>query len=478
MLALLFCSGALAACEGAGGVSEDSGAPSEQTHKRFDGATLRILGKNPDHGPSEAARQWIGDEETKGNLIGEVAGARRDWLLEEYGITIQYTPCDAEEYYITEEVNRQMLSGLNEYDLYVDGQYAMSQIARDGYLKDLRSLPYIDLNNEWYDRYCIENLSVGGKVHYVAGDALITDDENVYCILFNKDLYEEQGYAGMFDGRSLYDLVDDGDWTYDAMLRICKESYSDRNGNGRTDPEDGFGLIIDNGCVQVLMAGGGYEMSSKNEDDFPELTVFNEKAASLFAQVDRITNEKAFVLNSDRIGTTSPYGDVEKNFGDGLTTFYMTKLNSLSELRKYPDLRFGVLPVPKASAAQEVYCNSAAPLHFSAIGIPLNIAGEELEMTCAALEALGWYGREYLTPAYVETTLKLKRVEAPEDAAMIDLILNNRVFDAATVYNWGGMLSFFNQFALTQSRDFASAWETVANKTMAEMQETIDKFTK
>ena len=314
-------------------------------------------------------------------------------------------------------------------------------------------------------------------MHYVAGDALITDDENVYCILFNKDLYEEQGYAGMFDGRSLYDLVDDGDWTYDAMLRICKESYSDRNGNGRTDPEDGFGLIIDNGCVQVLMAGGGYQMARKDGDDIPYLSVFTEEAVSLFNSVDRITNDRTFLMNADRLGTQDNYGLCTNNFGNGLTTFYMTWLNKLSTLQNYQNLHVGVLPIPKHTPEQERYYNFAASLHFSVIGIPANNGGR-LEMTCTALEALGWYGREYLTPAYVDTLLKLRRAEAPEDARMIDLILNNRAFDLALIYDWGGMLSFYNQFAQTQARELQSAWERVASKTQTDMQETIEKFQK
>ena len=151
----------------------------------------------------------------------------------------------------------------------------------------------------------------------------------------------------------------------------------------------------------------------------------------------------------------------------------MTKISAVNSLREF-ETNFGILPVPKLDNTQTSYYNSAASLHFSLVAIPVTAA--DPEMSAVALEAMGYYGQQHLTPAYIEQTLKLKRVNESEDAKMIDFIIDSRSYDLSVMFDWGGLNSFFNKFAGSGKTDFVSQWDSVKDLAQAQMETTLLMF--
>ena len=99
--------------------------------------------------------------------------------------------------------------------------------------------------------------------------------------------------------------------------------------------------------------------------------------------------------------------------------------------------------------------------------IPTTVA--DADMSGAVLEALSYYGKEYITPAYYDTTLKGKYFRDEESSEMLDLIFASRFFDVGTYYQLGG----YNEKVITMMQqgdtDFASMYqknEKAANKVL------------
>ena len=92
---------------------------------------------------------------------------------------------------------------------------------------------------------------------------------------------------------------------------------------------------------------------------------------------------------------------------------------------------------------------------------------ENPDETGAVIEALAYYGKKEITPAYYEVNLKGKYFRDEESAEMLDLIFETRFFDVGMYYQLGG----YNERVITMMQqndtDFASMYaknEKMANK--------------
>ncbi|HPE95004.1 MAG TPA: ABC transporter substrate-binding protein [Bacillota bacterium] len=457
--------------------SSDESASSEyvKLDKYYENGVLRILGKK-DGAHTYSKRQWLYNEELLGETINDAVDTRNRWLLENYGIEVQYTADTSGNYFINDTVQLLVDSGTDEYDVVCDSLTALSTLAQKGALYALDELEYLDLANDRWDQAVTEKLSILGKTYYAAGDILITDDDYTYCTLYNKDMFTEYDLGAICGESNMYDLVDNGGWTYDQMHQMTKQVAGEVDGDGTMTKYDRWGVVSDISSIYILMAGSNYSMSQLVDGE-PQLSVQSDRAINLFTKASELLNDADVSLYSERIGGSSYYSDGEAIFGDGRSLFYIWKISAIYNFAADFTVNFGVLPIPKAEEDQSSYYNAAAYIHFSAVAIPIT-NGDNLELTCVALEALAALGKEYLTPAYIETTLKLKKLQDDNDSRMIDLIIGNRTFDLATIYDWGGLGSFFNKFAATGNTEMVSAWNAIASSTQAAMEETVEVFRK
>ena len=67
----------------------------------------------------------------------------------------------------------------------------------------------------------------------------------------------------------------------------------------------------------------------------------------------------------------------------------------------------------------------------------------DLEMTGHVLEAMGYYSQQILTPAFIDTTVRHKALRDEDSSNMLNLIFENRVYDIANIYDFGGVQSLF-----------------------------------
>ena len=137
--------------------------------------------------------------------------------------------------------------------------------------------------------------------------------------------------------------------------------------------------------------------------------------------------------------------------------------------------------MPKLDENQEEYATSCTVYYATFFSIPTSNV-EKLDATCYLLEAMAYYGQEMCTYEYYDKTLKLKRMEDPEDERMLDLLFQNRTFDLGAVYDWAGpkagMLQFYTGMIGQTSSDIISSYESKRASFQAAIDATIDTFTK
>lgn len=116
--------------------------------------------------------------------------------------------------------------------------------------------------------------------------------------------------------------------------------------------------------------------------------------------------------------------------------------------------------------------------------IPSGGDGTALENTPAALETVGLITEalnaesyKRIIPAYYETTLKNKGVRDEESIALLDLIVDSRVFDIGYVYDgWSGASFFFQKLVYANNNNLASMWKTNEKAVTKHYNKVIDFF--
>ncbi len=450
-------------------VSEAEGFPLE--YKKFDNATVTILGvASGRHTYGEM--QFVANEEQDGNVINDVVAERNNYIEETYGIKIELLSED----YPNTKIDDMLATGLDTYDVIVGDVFNMMPKVTSGAFHKLNDL--LLLENEWWDQNSIKFLSPAGDTYMVAGDALICDDIFTYLVLFNKDMYEDQGLMDQYG--SMYDMVDAGEWTYDRLHTIAKAvSRPDPDGKW-TNVNCTYGFLGDAYGSTMMVAGAGVSTVELTDDGF-NLVVGSQKSIDVFQKVQDLMGDTAASCYVEQI--TESWSGISSIFKNNRGLYYLTVANGIVTLRQSATeeeaVNFGVVPIPKFDEEQENYYSGINAYQSEVITIP-STNKANLDATVYALEALAYYSHspasgKSLKEAYYETVLKLQSVESDDDARMLDIIFGNRLYDLGGIYNWGGLIGVYSH-CLRNNAGLASYWESIQGKVESEMDATLEAY--
>lgn len=445
----------------------------------FNGQTIRIF-------CVETARhiygelQFVPDDEKTGNYVSDAVASRNNTIEEKYGLKIQVDSVK----YPSEDVKILIQSGTCEYDIVVDSVDRMVTSVTENLYWSLDDI--LDLENEWWDQSSINSLTLSDNHYFVAGDALITDDDNIYCTLFNKKMYDENTEIKEKYG-DIYELVKEGRFTFDSFQEMSKiVSHPDENGQYGFDAT--FGNLSHGYGATIMVNGAGIALAEKAANGTVLLNPGTERALDVFGKVYEIMSDKRITQRAELIvgkgSKTSQYGfsELQVMFEAGRGLFYNTTSSSITALKQSSDNRdfdFGVLPIPKYDENQSNYYNSVNRYQSSVIGIPVT-NNENLEATAFLLEALGYYSED-VKDAYYRITLQLQAVTDDKDAEMLDIIYSNRFYDIGAIYSWGDpSLNLVGLYTTVIGNDSAntvvSTWESIKGSVENDMQETINQY--
>ncbi len=404
-------------------------------------------------------------EVENGDPINDAVYRRNMSLTEKYNVTFSIQNETQDK--VVSMTQKFISAGEDAYDLVYARMIDVTGLLTGGNFIDINTVPYIDLDNPWWDRNSVEKLSVLGKLYLVASDINIIDKDATASIVFNKK------YAQDYNFPDLYEMVGKGEWTMDAMMGLYKGKTVDLDGNGIIDGNDIYGFLGKHDVTASFYMGGGGTFVSKDEDDMPYISFENERNYDIAMKIFEIVYDKENFYNQHLM--QKPVDDplFEKMFPDGHGLFYWTRLDGITAMRA-SETEFGILPIPKYNAEQENYMNMVSVHTSGLMTIPKTAV--DIDRTGIILEALAAESKYTLIPAYIDTALKGKYVRDAESEAMLDIIFANRAFDLGDVYNFGGLAGNFLSIASTGNTDVASFYEKNQKATVAAIDKFIEKI--
>lgn len=401
-------------------------------------------------------RNYFHSDENTGEAI-DVALFNRELKVEEYlGVDISHTMVDIIEN-IPSKVREITMAGDDLHQMVLAHCIVgISTMATEGMLYDLASIATVDTTTDWWNSDSMENLTVGGKQFYAVNDYMIPDPN---AVIFNRD------FIKVYDLEDPYDIVREGDWTFDTMISMMKTVTTD-NGDGQWDINDTYGFGCPNDWfLTSFVYSADLLLLKKDADDLYTLAFgMNERTIKLADKLDVLLNGPDTFLygfTHDFPGYNGYDETKSLSIKKGRTLFGLVTLNDLHTYRD-TTVDFGLLPYPKLDSEQENYIS----LDWSGLMcVPASVKNPE--MVGEVIELLAYYSDEEVLPAYYDLVLGEKLSRDEDSKEMLDIIFDGIVYDAGMNYfgfgaknlgkfwdfgdeisaaNWSGLSSFVAKY--------------------------------
>ena len=368
---------------------------------------------------------------------------------------------------IASMVGQQVTAGDSTYDVVYQLLSAAPALIQKSYFHNLFNVPNIDLEKPWWDQNSISSLSTMGILPLVSTSINVNDKDATAALAFNKTI------ASNNQLEDLYTLVREGKWTYDKLTEMAEATYNDSNGDGTMTPDDVYGFLGGRDVIDSLYHGSGSQFITKNENDEFVFTFGTERDVDVISKgIDIVNSVWYFNHHAWKDQSDILYRQI---FETGHGLFFWMRLDDVTNMRA-GDADFGIIPIPKYEEAQDKYYSLVSQHTTGLMSIPITCAGDELSEVGMVLEALAAESHYTLIPEYIETSLKTKNSRDAESADMLDIILNNRVFDPMNVYSFANFGDAIMDAADANNKDMASlikSKEKLVNKSIEKVLKAV-----
>jgi len=396
-------------------------------------------------------------EEMTGDLLNDIVYNRNLAVADRFNIGISFA-YSADEYGM--DCTPSILAGDDAYDLLAPhGRFAFD-IALQGLSYEWNLLPYVDLNQPWWDKGARESFTIHDKLYTTTGDICYLSLGQTFCLFFNKNLFDEYQIAYP------YQDVLEGTWTWDKWENIINITNIDMDGDGVMNWENdqlGYATSLWSGLINMQF-GGGLSIVSVTDGE-PEITFMNERTVEVY--------DRYFKHIEKGVTIDISHGDA---FRKGNLAFMDATVHNAVTYRDMED-DFGIIPFPKYTEDMEY--RSCVEGGTNLFLVPITVS--DLERSSIILEALASESYKNLIPQYYEIVLKTKHVRDPESSEIIDILRGSRVYDFG-YYNMSiGLDSIpVNLYQTYGNGDnlvsFYQSKEKVAAKMLQKLMEKYDKI--
>lgn len=488
-LCLLLCGSVfLVACGGEGDESSKSTVSTEKVTTGYDPSTGKYVVEMPEFtwdkdefviliNSNEVQTTYFSEEivpdlySTTDTKLNDAVRDRNYEIEEKYGVTIKAEVVGD----VASELRESVTSGLQLYDAAMPFMPGAATLAQEDSLYNLYDFSdYFHFDQPWWDQSAEEALTVDNKLFFTTGDISIMQKIVSIAVTFNKKMLSEY-----FPGEDLYQMVVDKEWTFDKMIEMGREVTSDTDGKAGMTYEDTWGLSSSFGDASMFYLASGNKYIEKDGNDLPVLAFGAEEVSISLSQT---ILEKLQLIDDWAFHCNNATGDIWvislDVFGQNRALFRTSAFSAIKKLRQYDDAEeFGLIPMPLMTADQDTYYTPCNIAYAYGVVIPSDLEFEDAKFSAYMLEVMAVGAKNYVTPAYYESTLKQRDLKDEESEIMLeDYIFSNIVYDLGISYNFGGISGMLTTLMSTSSTDVASSFEEIKGAAETAIEDCLEKF--
>jgi len=312
------------------------------------------------------------------------------------------------------EIRDAYKSDLYYADLIAIPQSDVGKYVSEGLLANLRSLPFANLDAEYYNSSISKAATAGDAVYAVGGSASL-NPEYLTGVYFNKDLMAECGVD------DIYELVYSGEWTWDKLYELSEAAAAlgdDKYGHGTSMSRETF--------TDIAAHSMGIDYVSNELHTAPTVDyMISELADTYSTSVDKLADH----MYGER---TFKDTDAIPMFTDGNLLFYTDRLYFMQWIFDI-DFNWGLLPLPKLDSDQERYLSLSSedsPVFCVIKNTP------DYALSALILEALNCAAYGYTEGAYLERCMN-SYLRSNDSARCLKIIYSTQSVDFAHLFASG-----------------------------------------
>ena len=302
------------------------------------------------------SREWY--KESPEDELDEAVAMRDSHVQKDLNVNIKYelVPDASRDTFATnfnkmiaDDVN----SGRHKYDIASISAYASTYASVRGYaanLKDIELFPFFDLSLPCWNQSIVNNTTINGRLHYIAGDINISMFDSATILWFNRTLYSENREDN--DPQNLMQYAIDGKWTYADLYTLASRFYIE----GEDDKEGFYALGISDSEYAAPYDAIPYAWNL-------DFVVKNNEGTHSFSFENNNKAEEALIKFRTLLDAKGTRKNASlENFAGGHYMFWASPIYWGSDdnysSREMED-HYGILPIPKYEASQEKYRTTA-----------------------------------------------------------------------------------------------------------------------
>lgn len=430
----------------------------------YDGETLYFLSSLNYFGKNDTDHRTLVISEEEGDVLNSAIYRRDMNVSSRFNISMKE---DEYPYYICLDNYKELAyAGDDVYDVVSLEDQDILAISALGMVIPMGDVMYVDMDKPYWNKTLNDSASIGNHQYVAYADYNLSTYDYTHILLFNKDMLTD------YSLEDPYDIVERGSWTFDAFEKMAYEVASDVDGNGRMDEDDIYGwLAVPKQISPLVWIAGGALSVVKDDEDIPHFAMNDERMLSLLLKAYNMTWNSTYWYHN----SVNDYDVTDPPIFSSQRALFTSTACACLFGTFYRSLQFdyGIIPYPKYNEEQTKYytrVEGGTPQFVPATTPTPDFSG-------AMLEALACESANIVIPAYYEISLKIKYTRDDRSVQMLEMIMNNRVYDLGdTLFNHGIRDGFVIKVFSSKMAIVSSEIEENRYKVEKDMESVVDSL--
>jgi len=435
--------------------------------KDFEGYNIRFRTPKPSY---DNAWWYIDTETENGEILNDAIYERNATIEDAFNVEITCAYSDTTDKY-RDDLKNAISAGDDLCDIAFGPLDRTNPLFLADMLIDLNTVDHINFEQPWWDQGFVESFTINNKLFFGSGDISSVMDLRTYAMVFNKDLADKLGYDYP------YEAVRDNKWTREYFLSYVKGVNSDVNGDGQMNYDDRWGYFSENQCSAMLAVSFDAHIAELDENGKLVTKLLEERNLSrLSAAMEIIIDKEATIWANPLVqenGNSWPVAS--KWFAEGGALIRSASFETVPRDYRTMEQDFGIIPFPKYDEAQENYRTVTAQTG-NIVALPVTV--NDPDRAALILEAMAAESVETIKPAFYDVCLTGKYVRDDESSDMIEIILDNKVYDLGYIFNIASFRGTLQNLEKAYSADVASAITSIESAMQKALDEQMEIYNK
>ena len=429
--------------------SKPSGGAPQPITNDFGGYDFRVL--------TRGNGAW-GSDDITGTISGSrvsVATYKRNALLNQ---KYKFNIIEYKDKKWEDKANLLTSSGEDLYDMVSIRLNDIPSLGQEGALYNLNEVDGLNLDAEYYDQTTRHQGSFADYLFFLTGDMIYQDDAATGAIVFNCSIWTDSKLNEAYEGKTLYDLVREKEWTLENMSAMSKQATVD-DGNGVWDTEDQYGYSYANVTILCMNIGLGNDLLKKDADDI----FYMDRSTKLISDLESLFK----FFNNGTCRT-------DMGFGSNKVLFCATWLRYLPVDIPAAGIDYGVVPFPLRDSEQDSYRSMVSTYGSNCITICSTV--KDVDITANIIELISYESMSTLTPALNEWLFEGRGIQHAEDLEMVEIIKNTKTYELCYVWSTGALYSTMISLNNANGEGISSALAGCEDAVKASVQRKLDRL--